>query len=188
MSLCTVAELKANLGVGSLYSDPTLQEVCDAADEVLIPMLAQNRQFAIGHKNDGTVGYLYFENYIKNVFYVGQTVNIADAGAHWDGNKTVNSVDNYYITVTTDNVSDEPYHIFEPYATVSAPQNFDYADSKAVQTAALLIACDIWQAKQAPDGGMSVDGGALAYRPATLLIAKVRSLIAPYLSSGSMVG
>ena len=188
MSLCTVAELKANLGVGTLYSDSILQEVCDAADEVLIPMIAQNRAFAVAHKNEGTTGTLYFANYIKNVFWVGQTITIADAGAHWNGSKTVNAVTDFSIEVTTDHVSDEPYHVFDPYATITTTQNFDYADSKAIQTAALLIACDIWQARQAPDGGLSPDGGALAYRPATLLIAKVRSLIAPYLSTGSMVG
>ena len=39
MSLTTVAELRATLGVGTLYSDATLQEVCDATDAVLLPML-----------------------------------------------------------------------------------------------------------------------------------------------------
>ena len=39
MSLCTVAELRSVLGIGALYTDAQLQEVCDAADNVLLPML-----------------------------------------------------------------------------------------------------------------------------------------------------
>ena len=38
MSLTTVAELRSSLGVGTLYSDAVLQEVCDAADNVLLPV------------------------------------------------------------------------------------------------------------------------------------------------------
>ena len=48
MSLTTVAELRSALGVGSLYPDATLQEVCDAADAVILPMLWNN--FALGVK------------------------------------------------------------------------------------------------------------------------------------------
>jgi len=62
MSLCTVAELKAALGVGSLYADATLQEVCDAADKVLLPFIWANTSFAIGHSNVGTVGTMYFDD------------------------------------------------------------------------------------------------------------------------------
>ena len=39
MALTTVAELRSTLGVGTLYSDAILQEVCDASDAVLLPML-----------------------------------------------------------------------------------------------------------------------------------------------------
>jgi len=45
MALTTVAELRATLGVGTLYPDATLQEVCDATDVVLLPMLWQNELY-----------------------------------------------------------------------------------------------------------------------------------------------
>jgi hypothetical protein len=50
MSLTTVAELRAALGVGTLYLDATLQSVCDAADDVLLPFIWSNTEFAIAHK------------------------------------------------------------------------------------------------------------------------------------------
>jgi hypothetical protein len=61
MALTTVAELRSTLGVGTLYPDATLQEVCDATDAVLLPMLWSN-VYLLSHKaTSGTVGTLYFE-------------------------------------------------------------------------------------------------------------------------------
>ncbi len=48
MSLTTVAELRTALGVGTLYADATLQEVCDAADNVLLPFLWTNTTPIVG--------------------------------------------------------------------------------------------------------------------------------------------
>lgn len=39
MSLATTADLRQILGVGSLYPEQVLQDVCNAADAVLLPML-----------------------------------------------------------------------------------------------------------------------------------------------------
>ena len=55
MSITTVAELKAALGVGSLYSDAVIQSVCDAGDNVLLPFLWKNDVPIIAHSSDSTV-------------------------------------------------------------------------------------------------------------------------------------
>ena len=189
MALTTVAELRATLGVGTLYTDATLQEVCDAADDVLLPMLATNNYFAIGHKNVGTVGTLYFSQIIDNIFYVGQTVTLEGAGAHFNGNKTITRARGYEIDVTTDHLSDSPYHPYKPYATVTATTYTDWTEDKAVQTAALEIAVDIWQSRQVTSsGGVSPDFTPSPYRMGNTLIARVRGLIAHALDSRSMVG
>ena len=189
MALTTVAELRATLGVGTLYTDATLQEVCDAADEVLLPMLATNNYFAIGHKNVGTVGTLYFDQNVEKIFYVGQTVNISGGGQHFNGSKTITRVSGVEIDVTTSHVSDSPYHPYKPYAAVAATTYEDWADDKAVQQAALMIAVDIWQARQVSStGGTSPDFTPSPYRMGNSLIARVRGLIAHALDSRSMVG
>lgn len=189
MALTTVAELRATLGVGTLYTDATLQEVCDAADEVLLPMLATNTYFAIAHKNVGTVGTLYFSENIKDIFWVGQSVNIADGGSHFNGNKSVTRVGDLEIDVTTSHVSDEPKHPYRPYATITITANADWADDKAIQQAALMIAVDIWQARQvSATGGTSPDFTPSPYRMGNSLLARVRGLIAHALDSRSMVG
>jgi len=190
MALTTIAELRSALGIGTLYTDAVLTQVVDAADEVLLPFIWSNTEFAIAHKNVGTVGTLYFENSIKDIYYVGQTINVTGAGAHFNGNKTITSVKDYEITVTTNHVTDKPYHPFNPYATIKATTYLDPADVKAIQEAALMISIDIWQSRQAPSsGGVTIDGYQPSpYRMGNTLLARVRGLLAPYLDPRSMVG
>jgi hypothetical protein len=189
MALTTVAELRSTLGVGTLYPDATLQEVCDASDAVLLPMLWANTNFAVSHKNVGTVGTLYFENPVTDIYYVGQTVNISGAGAHFSGNKTITAVDDYSINITTNHVSDSPLHPFNPFATVAATEYQDWAEDTAVQNAALMIAVEIWQARTATlSGSNAIDFQPSPYRMSAQLLAKVRGLIAHALDPRSMVG
>ncbi len=65
MALTTVAELRSTLGVGTLYTDAVLQEVCDATDAVLLPMLWTNTTYNIAHSNTATTGTLYFEDKVR---------------------------------------------------------------------------------------------------------------------------
>ena len=190
MSLTTVAELRTALGVGTLYADATLQEVCDAADNVLLPFLWKNDQYIVAHGNMGTVGTLYFDTDIRDYFYVGQSVTISGAGTKYNGTKTITNVSQYSFDVTTSHTSDNPYHTVQPYGIAAAETYIDYTTVPAIQEASLMIAIDIWQSRQAPSsGGVTIDGFAPSpYRMGNTLLARVRGLLAPYLSPNSMVG
>lgn len=192
MSTTTVAELRSALGVGTLYADSVLQEVCDSADNVLLPFLWSNTTPLIGHSNTTTTGTTYFDEYVNEVFYVGQSVVISGSGSKHNGNKTITAVGEKSITyaISGNNNTATPFHPVNPFGLVTAETYVDYSTIPAIQTASLLIAEAIWQARQAPSGqGMSVDG----YTPSPFtmsntLVARVRGLIAPYLSPNSMVG
>ena len=190
MSYTTVAELRSALGVGTLYSDATLQSVCDASDNVLIPFLWKNEQPIIAHGNVGTIGTLYFNENIKDVFYVGQSVTISNAGTKYNGTKTITGVGNKSFSVTTSHTSDNPVHTVVPYGTAAAETYIDYSTIPAIQEASLMISIAIWQARQAPSGqGMTVDGFAPSpFTMSNTLLARVRGLLAPYLDPRSMVG
>ena len=189
MSLCTVAELKSVLGVGSLYPDATIQEVCDAADVVLLPMLWKNVEFAIAKANTGTVGTLYFDKNVEHVYYVGQALNISNGGQHFNGSKTITAVSGNTINVTTSHLTSTPYQPYNPYATVADGETTDWTADAAVQNAALMIAVEIWQARTATlSGSNSVDFQPSPYRMSAQLLAKVRGLIAHALDPRSMVG
>ena len=190
MALTTVSELRSALGVGTLYSDATLQSVCDASDNVLLPFLWKNQQYIIAHGNTGTVGTLYFDQDIREYFYVGQSVTISGAGTKYNGTKTITGVDTRSFTVTTTHTVDNPRHTVEPYGIAAGETYADYTTVPAIQEASLMISIAIWQARQAPSGqGMTVDGFAPSpFTMSNTLLARVRGLLAPYLDPRSMVG
>ena len=191
MSLTTVAELRSALGVGSLYPDATLQEVCDAADAVILPMLWNNNSYNVAHSNTTNTGTLYFETTTKDVFYVGQTVVITGNGSKHNGSKTITGVGAYSITyaITGNNNTAAPYHPVNPLGQVAAETYVDWSGDAAVQEAALMISVDIWQARQVSStGGVSPDFTPSPYRMGNTLLARVRGLLAHALSPDSMVG
>jgi len=190
MALTTVAELRTALGVGTLYTDAVLQQVCDAADNVLLPFLWKNQQYIIAHGNTGTVGTLYFDQDIREYFYVGQSVTISGAGTKYNGTKTITGVDARSFNITTTHTSDNPRHTVEPFGIAAAETYTDYTTVPAIQEASLMIAIDIWQSRQSPSGGsVTIDGFQPSpYRLGNTLLARVRGMLAPYLDPRSMVG
>ena len=192
MSLTTVAELRTALGVGTLYADATLQEVCDAADNVLLPFVWNNSSFNVGHSNTATTGTLFFDFPVQDTFYVGQTVTISGNGAKHNGSKTITGVglDSITYAITGNNNVATPYHPVNPNGTVAADTYLDPSTVPAIQEAALMISIDIFQSRQAPSsGGVTIDGFAPSpYRMGNTLLARVRGLLAPYLDPRSMVG
>jgi len=187
MSLCTVAELKSVLGVGSLYSDATLQEVCDAADNVILPMLWAKDYYAIAHSKTTTTATLYFDT--AHDFIVGDSVVISNCGSAWNGTKTITAVGTFEITYTISAATATDKNSIMPYGKVAGDVTTDWTLDMAVQQAATMISVDIWQARQASNsGGVSPDFAPSPYRMGNTLMARVRGLIAHALSPNSMVG
>lgn len=191
MSLCTVAELKAALGVGSLYSDAIIQEVCDAADNVLLPFLWNNDYFNIAHSADNYKRTLYFENLVKGQFYVGQAIVVSGNESLFDGTFSITEVGESSISyLAGEGNRVRPYNLVVPFGKVSAQDQKDYSTIPAIQEAALMVSESIWQARQANSGnGMAPDGSMGSfYAMSSQLISRVRGLLAPYLDPRSMVG
>ena len=192
MSLTTVAELRTALGVGTLYADAVLQEVCDAADNVLLPFIWANTTPLVAHSNTATTGTSYFDEPVTGIFYVGETVVISGAGSKHNGNKTITEVGEYSITyaITGNNNTATPFHPVNPFGMVAAETYLDPSTVPAIQEAALMISIDIWQSRQAPSsGGVSIDGYTPSpYRMGNSMIGKIRGLIAGYQNPGTMCG
>lgn len=191
MSLTTIAELRSALGVGSLYPDATLQEVCDASDAILLPMLWANKYYNVGHSNEATTGTLYFDFSVTDIFYIGQSVTIAGNGAKHNGNKTITNVGDQSITYNISGNNNTPTvkHLIQPFGVVTAETYVDWSQDAAIQEAALMIAVDIWQARQVSStGGTSPDYTPSPYRMGNSLLSRIRGLIAHALDPQSMVG
>jgi hypothetical protein len=189
MALTTVSELRTTLGVGTLYTDAVLQEVCDASDAVLLPMLWAPKWFSVAHSNVVGVGTLYFNIPVADIFYVGQVVTIANSGTKYNGSKTITAVGTYSISMTTTHTTVTPEHPIEPYGTVTGETYTDWTTDTAVQNAALMVSVEIWQARTATLGGSNlVDFQPSPYRMSAQLLAKIRGLIAHALDPRSLIG
>ena len=190
MALTTVAELRTALGIGTLYTDAVLQSVCDASDNVLLPFLWNNTTYNVAHESTATTATLYFDYYIKDTFYVGQTIVVSNNEAHLNGSHTITEVTDYTIKYNINNGTVQPKHFVNPYGSVAGATSLDPATVPAIQEASLMIAVAIWQARQAPTGqAVSIDGYAPSpYTMSNQLMARIRGLIAPYISPNSMVG
>ena len=95
---------------------------------------------------------------------------------------------------------------FIQYAKTAADQNFrrvlpygkaegadtksaTYVNTASVREAAMILAVDIFQARQVSQtGGVTVDMGPSPYRMGNTMIGKIRGLLAPYMSPMSMIG
>ena len=185
----TIAELRSALGIGTLYTDAVVDEVCQAAQDIVFSYLWKNELNNYAHSNIVGSGTLYFNNSVRNIFYVGGTVSITGNGATFAGNKVITSMTDFSITVTTSHSTAEDIHAVQPYGTVAGTQYTNYATVSAVREAALMVAVDIWQARQASNStSITADFQPSPWRMSASLIAKVRGLLAPYLSPNSLVG
>jgi hypothetical protein len=185
----TVAELRSALGIGSLYTDAVVDECAQAAEDIVFSYLWKNQLNNYAHSNIVGKGTLYFNNSVRNIFYVGQTVTIAGNGTTFNGSKVITDLTDFSITVTTSHTTPEATHSVQPYGSVSGTNYTNYTTVSAVREAALMVAIDIWQARQASNaGGISPDFQPSPYRMGNTLLARVRGLLAPYLSPNSLVG
>lgn len=196
----TQAELRTVLGIGSLYENSVVEDVCQAAENIIKGHLWFNSTPNIGHSNTASpdqVGTIYFAE--PHEFYVGETVVVQGNGAKFNGSHTITAVDNGSFRSTNytisfvfngNNIAAKPYHPVVPYGSVFGDTYVDFATVPEVREATLMIAVDIWQARQLSNaGGVSPDGITLSpYRLGNTLLARVRGLIANYLNPNGLVG
>lgn len=187
----TKAELRANLGIGALYSDAIVEEVCQAAENLLIEKLWFNEQTVYAISADGTTGRIYI-NDNRQQFVVGDTITVENVRQHFNGSQTITAIVNngvHYIEFVDAQITTRDYHTIAPFGRVYGSTSTDYATLPQVREAAMMIAVDIWQARQmSATGGISPDYQPSPYRLGNTLLARIRGLIADYLHPGGLVG
>ncbi len=210
----TKAELRSNLGIGSLYTDAVVEEVCQTAEDLLKQYLWFNEAPVVGAQLQNNVATLVLAN--PGIFVVGQTVAIEGCGHPYGGSQVITGAwpgttvpvsiatafwstyafssypTGYSIIQFAETHANDPFHRIIPSGKAVGPdtKEIDYAATPAVREAAMIIAVDIWQARQVSQtGGVGMDGvTASPYRMGYQLINRVRGLIQPYSNPNSLVG
>ena len=89
MAFVTVAELRTTLGIGALYTDAVLQQICDSSNLIIDEYLAKNNAYVDEQQLLSNTVTLYTADI--NPFVVGQVVTISGCGATFNGSKTISS-------------------------------------------------------------------------------------------------
>jgi hypothetical protein len=88
--------------------------------------------------------------------------------------------------------ADQNFRRVLPYGSVTGAdtKTAAYVNTASVREAAMILAVDIWQARQVSQtGGVGLDGFSPSpYRMGNSMIGKIRGLLAPYMNPNSMVG
>jgi hypothetical protein len=187
----TVAQLRSNLGIGTLYADSVVENVCQAAENLIKEKLWFNEQTVYALSAEGTTGRIYLASNVSQ-FVVGDVVTVENVRQHFNGTKTITKVynngDNYIEFVNAQIVTRE-YHTIAPFGRVFGSTSIDYETLPQVKEAAMMVAVDIFQARQmSSTGGISPDFQPSPYRMGNTLMARVRGLLADYLHPGGLVG
>jgi hypothetical protein len=185
----TVAELRTNLGIGTLYTDAVVESVCQSAEDVIKSKLWLNRTNVIAHEATGTTGTLYFDTAVSDRFYVGQTITVENVAPHFNGSQTITALTAYSLSFVNAQITTVEKHTVVPYGTIVVAGQVDYSTIPAVRQASMMIAVDIWQARNTSNaGGVSPDFTPSPYKMGNTIIARVRGLLADYLDPGGLVG
>lgn len=186
-TFCTEAELRANLSLGSLYSSATVEETCQAGQNIITDYLWKNQAYNSSHSHIVGFGTLYFDT--PHSFFIGQTVTISGNGATFNGSKTITSITTNSITFATSHSTVEPIHPTAPFGTVAATDYVTYATIPEIKLATLMVCTEIWQAKQAANGGaLDPNFQPSPFKMGSTLIAKVRGLLANHLAPNGLIG
>jgi hypothetical protein len=150
------------------------------------------------------------------IFTTGQSITVSNCGATYNGTYTItgsfpgttvpasigtmfwstyalSSYPNGYSFIQyAKTAADDPFHFVKPYGRALGPEHKAqaYTATPAIREAAMIVAVDIWQARQVSQtGGVGMDGvSASPYRMGYQLINRIRGLIQPYSSPNSLVG
>jgi hypothetical protein len=202
------------LGIGSLYSDATVEECCQSAEDIISAYLWHNDAPIVGTSISNNVATLVLAN--PGIFVTGQSITISNCGATYNGTYTLtgsfpgttvpasigtmfwstysfSSYPNGYSFIQYAKVAaDDNFHFVKPYGRALGPEHKAqaYTATPAIREASIIVAVDIWQSRQVSQtGGVGMDGvSANPYRMGYQLVNRIRGLIQPYSSPNSLVG
>ena len=213
-SYVTEQELRDNLGIGDLYPDAVIEECCQSAQDLLNQFLWFDSAPVVGTALQNNVATVMVAN--PGIFSTGDSVTLSGCGATYNGTYTITGTIPWTAGTATqfpaiafnNRLTNYPNgYSFIQFAKTASNANFTrvlpygsavgadtktntYATTPSVREAAMILAVDIFQARQVSQtGGVSIDGFSPSpYRMGNSMIGKIRGLISGYQNPNSMVG
>jgi hypothetical protein len=192
MALITISELKAVLGIGDIYADSIVQEVADAAENILLSYLIFDDVAINGVQLTNNVARFYCYD---NTFVVGQALTVAGCGSPFNGSRTVTKVgyDEYGVSffeaaITNANITKRKV-IPNGRALLTSQATMYDTGYPEVSEACLAIACDIWITRTGTLGQQGVDFQSPApYRLGRSMLTRVSGLLGKHLDTRGYLG
>ena len=190
MSIITVASLRSTLGVSSsLYNDAYLQDVIDAAEGTLLPLLVQNSLAITAFKLKDNVATFYTRD--AHQFVAGQSVVVTGLPSPFTATHTVTGVTTLAFTaaLTNADVTVRP-SIPNGTATLSGYGAVTlYSGDANVEKALMIISVEIFQSVTAAGGQIEgIDFASTPYRMGRGLLNRCVGLLGSKIDSGVWVG
>ena len=184
----TKAELRTLLGIGSLYSDSVVEEVAQAAENIVKDFLWFNKAYVYATELKSLTATITTVQ--PHGFVTGQSVVITESGAGFNGTHTITATTPLTFQFVKASGADQNKHLVQPYGVITGSfHGTDYATVSEIRQGAAMIAVDIWQSRQqTASGGISPDFQPSPYRMGNTLIARIRGLVANHLSPNGLVG
>jgi hypothetical protein len=188
MSLIDLEDFKAVLGVGDIYPDATLEGVMDSAELVLKSFLNLHRASIVAVELKDNVARFWTRT--PHEYSVGQQIDISRVGSPFNGTRTITRVftNQFQASITH---ADVTYRVNKPDGNcLLNGQDSYFDDIPQIREAALMIAVDLWNARQSAQG-IAQDATfapGTPYRMGRSLVTRVSGLISGYRDPSSMVG
>jgi len=187
MGLIALADFKEVLGAGDLYADALLESSMESAESVVLGFLLFHNASIVAVSLATNVA--TFATQSPHGYVIGQSVTISKVGIPFDGIRTITKISEYTFQASITNADlDRRLNIPSGNCILTGQSDY-YEENENCRTAALMIAVDIWNARQSASGQMqAVDFTPGPYRMGRSLLSRVVGLISEFRDPRSMVG
>jgi len=185
-TIVTAAELRQTLGVSSsLYNDAYLNDILDAAENAILPMLVSYSQAIYGWERKDNVTTLY--TVTTCLFGKDQTVAITGVDSTVNGTYAITAAYNDRFEIA-DTGADQGFIRTIPSGKV-ATGTFTYVGNPNVESAIIVVATEIFQSRFTSGGSIEgLDLSITNYRIGIGLFSRVKGILGSYIDTGAMIG
>lgn len=181
-SIVTASELRSILGVSSsLYNDAYLNDIIDASENTILPMLVSFEAPIQSVLLSDNVA--YFETVGIHEFTEGQSVIITGCGTPYNGTRIINAdgLGFYTFACNITNADIEEANVI-PSGKAKLSGASTYVGNSSVEAAVLTVAVEIFQSRVAPGGQIEgIDFASTPFRMGRSLFNKCSGLLGAYM-------